>query len=357
MATPSAPPRRAGGTWSSGNDAGIVLQSANNTLHNNFVGTDRDGQVAVPNGDGIWVAGGNLNTIGGSAFNQGNLVSGNSGAGVLVSLGASGNQLLGNNIGLTAGQGAALPNDRGVAIEQGDGNDMGAVMGERGNVIAGNTVTGTGVQITGLSNENTVQGNFIGTSGRRNRLRQPGQRRVRRPGRHRQPDRGHGRRRWQRDRKLAATRVSGSRVAGATRGATGCCATASSPTCSWASTWAGTRARTASTPNDANDADTVATRANRGQNFPVITAAVRTGGTTVATGTLDAATAGTQYRIEIYRSGGCDSFGFGEGATFATAVTPTTNGGGDASFSGPGPWRCRRRGAHRHRDGLLGGPQ
>ena len=322
-----------GGNVVSGNDAGIVLQSANNTIYNNFVGTDRDGQASVPNGDGIRLAGANLNTIGGSAFNQGNLMSGNTDAGVEIDGGSSGNQFFANNIGLTAGLGAALPNGRGVVIPFGDQNDIGGP--GAGNVIAASNST-NGVQITGLSNENRVQGNFIGTSGTGTAFGNLGS--------------GVFVGLGASDNLIGGTTAaegnvianSGDNGVGILRGGSDTRGNRVLLNRIFASgdlgiDLGGTGGADGVTPNDANDADTEATLANRGQNFPVITSAVKTGATTLATGTLDAATAGVPHRIEIFRSATCNAFGFGEGANFAASVTPTTNGSGDATFSVPVP--------------------
>ncbi len=310
-----------GGNVVSGNDAGIVLQSANNTIYNNFVGTDRDGQLAVPNGDGIRLSSANLNTIGGSTFNQGNLFSGNTDAGVEIDGGSAGNQFFANNIGLRAGQGGTLPNGRGVVIPQGDNNDIGGP--GAGNVIAASSST-NGVQITGgLSSGNRVQGNFIGTSGTGTAFGNVGS--------------GVFVGLGASDNLIGGTVAgegnvianSGDRGVGIARGGTDTRGNRVLQNRIFSSgdlgiDLGGNGGADDVTPNDPDDADTSATLANRGQNFPVITSAVKTGATTVATGTLDAATAGVPHRIEIFRSATCNAFGFGEGANFATAVTPTT---------------------------------
>ena len=171
----------------------------------------------------------------------------------------------------------------------------------------------------------------------------------------RQPDRRHGRRRGQRDRNSGGNGVGILRGGSDTRG-NRVLRNRIFANVSLGIDLGGNAGADGVTPNDANDADTVTTRANEGQNFPVITAAVTTGGTTVATGTLDAATAGTQYRIEILpqrqlrflrlRRGG-DIRGGRDPHTRTVAATPASR---------PRSLARRRRGAHRHRHGLPADP-
>ena len=82
------------------------------------------------------------------------------------------------------------------------------------------------------------------------------------------------------------------------------------------------------TANDAGDGDT---GPNGLQNFPVVTAASLSGGNVTVSGTLNSA-ASTTFRVEIFSNSACDSFGFGEGATFLGAFDVSTDGGGNASF-------------------------
>jgi Ca2+-binding RTX toxin-like protein len=146
------------------------------TIQGNYVGTDVNGTVAVPNGQpGIAVLDQVTNTtIGGTAAGAGNVVSGNSGGGILVSNyfgnGApTGTVIQGNRIGTAAGGSAALPNTVnttfdgfGVKLDKVANTTVGGTASGAGNLISGNA--GPGVEITGAaSTGDVVAGNFIGT--------------------------------------------------------------------------------------------------------------------------------------------------------------------------------------------------
>ena len=83
------------------------------------------------------------------------------------------------------------------------------------------------------------------------------------------------------------------------------------------------------TPNDAGDADT---GPNDLQNFPVLTSANFNAGTAAVSGTLNSAVS-TQYRIEFFSNTSCDPTGYGEGQTFLSAMSVTTNGSGNATIN------------------------
>lgn len=138
---------------------GISIAGANNVVQGNYVGTDVTGMTAVRNRTaGIFVTGSG-NTIGGTDPGAGNLVSGN-GRGVYL-FGGSGNNVLGNRIGLNA-QGGVLGNGgEGILITNGASNNLiGGTSAAAGNVVAGN---GTGITLFLGATGNTIQGNRIGT--------------------------------------------------------------------------------------------------------------------------------------------------------------------------------------------------
>lgn len=87
-------------------------------------------------------------------------------------------------------------------------------------------------------------------------------------------------------------------------------------------------------PNDPCDSDT--SPGNKGQNYPVLTAASIAGGNVTISGTLNSV-AGTAYRIEFFSSPTCNASGNGEGKTYLGFVNTTTNGTCDAAF-GPAPF-------------------
>ena len=134
---------------------GIFLGSDNNLIQGNYIGTDKSGTKDFGNNQyGVEVASASGNTI------SGNVISGNVHGGLIIDGGSSGNEVLGNRIGTTAG-GSPLGNGSGVFVEGdlsfdnliGDGTVAGS------NTIAFNSQDG--VMVRGSGNGNTVSRNSI----------------------------------------------------------------------------------------------------------------------------------------------------------------------------------------------------
>jgi titin len=158
-----------GGIWING--AG----TNNNIVSGNYIGTNAAGTAALANGsDGVHIENGaSNNTIGGSTAAARNLISGNSGLGVLITGGGTNNNLVaGNYIGTDVnGSGPVgyyngpLGNAvNGVQVDSGAANNtIGGLTGTPGtglgNVISGNHQRG--VAMYGVSN-NLVAGNIVG---------------------------------------------------------------------------------------------------------------------------------------------------------------------------------------------------
>ncbi len=140
-----------GGNVISGNSKDGVL-IASGASGNQVMGS----QIGA-NGSGIGVeVGGNSNTVGGTASGARNIISGNSGTGLVV---AGGDLVLGNYIGTNAAGNAALPNS--VGIVMGSANTIGGTASGAGNLISGNS--SDGVQIVSGGANNHLLGNYIGT--------------------------------------------------------------------------------------------------------------------------------------------------------------------------------------------------
>lgn len=146
-----------------------IFNSSNNTVQGNYIGTDATGMLAFPNlQTGVAVSSSYSddkypinNLIGGDLSEEGNLISGNASSGILLS-NVSSTFIQGNIIGLSANQSVALPNDTGILISNGIGNQVGGSSGNEGNVISGNY---TGISIQSSSTVNTiVKGNWIGVN-------------------------------------------------------------------------------------------------------------------------------------------------------------------------------------------------
>ena len=171
----------------SGNLAsGIILQRAafGNSVEGNFIGTDVTG-TKIPLLENTDRTQGNLqngisfinlaydNTIGGTVPGAGNVIAGNTGNGVDLSSGSTGNLVLGNTIGVDVTGIRELGNAlNGVFINDVSGNTIGGTTPGAGNLISGNVLNGlqiaagtgkTQTSTGGMVQGSTVEGNFIGT--------------------------------------------------------------------------------------------------------------------------------------------------------------------------------------------------
>lgn len=161
------PPTGQGNVLAGNGDAGIFVDgSSDNVILGNRIGSDGTGFVAGPgNARGIVLqAGAQRNSIGGAGPEQRNIISGNTGHGiVLTGSGTTANTIGGNIIGATITADAALPNGGdGVHVANGAStNEIGRDEGGGANLISGNL--GNGVVITGTGTiSNTVEHNVIG---------------------------------------------------------------------------------------------------------------------------------------------------------------------------------------------------
>ena len=150
----------------SGNTTGIDLStnSLDWIIQGNFIGTDSEGEGAVGNRTGIVVSDGTGDVIGGSASTARNIIAGNTADGLIIN-GGTMNVVVGDYIGPNIG-GIVGPGNGGVGIQLADGatfNLIGALTTASRNIISGNT--GGGVLITGAgTDDNNVQDDFIGTT-------------------------------------------------------------------------------------------------------------------------------------------------------------------------------------------------
>jgi len=139
--------------------SGVSLNSTDNLIIGNYIGTDASGTAAVPNGTGLLTLQGG-NVVGGPGEGERNVISGNSGRGIDCYSG--GNYIRGNFIGTDAGGTAPLGNGGdGIYASPGGGNIIGGAGSGEGNVISGNT--GVGIHLE-QSDNNIIRGNFIGTN-------------------------------------------------------------------------------------------------------------------------------------------------------------------------------------------------
>ncbi|HEX8071742.1 MAG TPA: FG-GAP-like repeat-containing protein [Pyrinomonadaceae bacterium] len=309
--------------------AGIQITGTgadNNVVQGNLVGTAATGTAAVPNGvNGVAV--GNAaanNTVGGTAAGARNILSGNTGSGVLLATGAT-NTVQGNYIGTDINGTAALPNSfAGVNIfGPTTGNQIGGATPAARNVISGNV--GHGIVLQSAAGNNVIRGNYIGVAA-------DGATALGNTGAS-----GRG---------ITVIGTSNdNQIGGPAAGEGNVIAFNALEGVNVNATCTGVRVQGNSiysnanlgldlngdgvTANDAGDGDT---GANNLQNFPVITSAQTSGATTAVAGTLNSA-ANTQFQIEFFSNPTCDASGNGEGRTFLGSTTVTTDGSGNANIN------------------------
>lgn len=134
--------------------------ASNNVVIGNLIGTDASGTKALGNKyDAIFLSGATNTRIGGLEPGERNIISGNGGSGITVAgRRTSGNVLLGNYCGTDVTGTVALPNvGSGITIEGGGSNNR-----IEGNLLSGNQ--GAGITIGDWNScYNAVVGNRIGT--------------------------------------------------------------------------------------------------------------------------------------------------------------------------------------------------
>ncbi len=142
----------------SGNGTGIAMSNSPGTLvQGNFIGTNAAGDAALPNTTGLSVGNSDDATIGGASAGEGNLISGNDGAGISIG-GSDGVSILGNLIGTDATGMLALGNGYGINASAADGLVIGAP--GAGNVVSANF---NGMLLNNGITGAVLHGNFIGT--------------------------------------------------------------------------------------------------------------------------------------------------------------------------------------------------
>jgi len=243
--------------------------SPGNVVKGNYIGTDSSGTVARGNGSyGIFVADARDNLIGGAGAGEGNVISANR-LGVSLEQNAARNIVQGNLIGTQKDGTTPLGNaTNGVLIHEG------AVNASASNNTIGGASTGAGNTIA-FNGENGVT---IGSN----------------------PPVA----------VVCCNAVEGNSIHSNVRLGIDL-------------------RRDGVTPNDPGDGDT---GANNLQNFPVLTSASTSGGSTTVNGTLNS-TPNTTFRLEFFSNTVCDPSQHGEGQTFLGFISVTTDGGGNASFT------------------------
>jgi hypothetical protein len=326
------------GNLISGNGGnGVSLGDTNtsgNLVRGNFIGTTPDGLSPLNNFSiGVFIVNGaSGNIVGGNTPATRNLISGNGGNGVLISdPGTSGNEVLGNYIGVNINGTGSLPNGQsGVVIQSGAfANIIGTPDPVTRNILSGNGARGIWISDSGTIG-NLVQGNYIGVA-------VDGVTAVSNL--------------WEGVVILngAQANVIGFDITGAGAGNiianSGLEGVAIYDSGSTSNTIrgnaifnnsrlginlaGGTEDAFGVTANDLQDPDT---GPNDLQNFPVITSASVVGGATSVAGTLNS-TPSRGFIIDVYRNSAADPSGCGEGQVYLGSVPLTTDAAGNGNFS------------------------
>jgi hypothetical protein len=299
--------------------------SSNNLIEGNFIGTDVTGQHALGGVDGVEVAGGSDNTIGGISSGTGNLISGN-GMGIILLAAADGDLVEGNLIGTNASGTQALPNvadsrdnadynqpdqgSNGVYLSDfASDNIIGGSASGAANIISGNAKNGIEIYGSGTTG-NVIEGNYIGTN-----------------------ITGAATLANANDGVLIQGGASANTTGGTTAGAGN---TIAFNVGNGVDLDSGTGNSILGNSihdntglgivlNSANDA-------NDNQAAPVLTGVSSSGSGTAINGTLHSV-ASTTFRVEFFSNQRPDPTGFGQGQTFLGLVNVATDGTGNATFS------------------------
>jgi uncharacterized repeat protein (TIGR01451 family) len=313
----------------SGNGAaGVeILASNSNVVQGNFIGTNADGSAALaaPATAAVGVLldnGATSNAIGGTQANAPNVISGNSGDGVVISgssiaggtLSAS-NVVQGNFIGTTLAGNKAIANaGSGVVLRAGaNKNTIGGAAAGNQNIISGNALSGI-VLIDATTTDNLIQGNLIGAAaGGTTALANGG------------------------DGILVdgALRTTIGAANGTTAG------TPASNTIAFnkafgveVASGTGNSIRVNSIFGNTKFGIGLDDNANNQQPPPGLLTAQTSSNTTTVTGQLHAQP-NASYTIDIYADDPTDAPGVGQGRTYAGTTTVTTDANGNATFTLP----------------------
>jgi hypothetical protein len=165
--------------------SGIRLQTGgSNWLYGNYIGTNFNGDTRSANQRGLWIDGGSSNNRIGTDANgvndsaERNIISANIEQNIWIYQPAtSGNQIMGNYIGLNASGTAAVGTNNstvastGILVQESSYTIIGTDGDGQGDALEGNVISGSilNINLTGTSNlneshHNRISGNLIGTN-------------------------------------------------------------------------------------------------------------------------------------------------------------------------------------------------
>jgi uncharacterized repeat protein (TIGR01451 family) len=295
--------------------------ASNNMIEGNLIGTTANGLSPLGNAlSGVLIAGASGNQIGFPGNGLGNIISGNTGAGIQLTSGASGNVIQNDSIGVGADGKTPVGNGGdGILLQDAPDTMIGGTDLNEANVIGCNQ--GNGINIAG-GTEVLVSGNFIGTD-LTGTL-----------------DLGNH--------TNGVNLASSSNTVGGTNGGAanvidfnGAGSTGSGvelvgnvnqnailSNSIYENAGLGINLGDGPTPNHPPGS----TGPNNYQNYPVLSTAQSDGSSTTVQGTLSDAP-NTMYLLQFFSSPTEDSTGFGQGDVLVGSLSVTTNSAGNASFT------------------------
>lgn len=311
-------------------NGGILLNgTSNTTIAGNWIGIDSDGSTAAGNGTaGLFALNGASSLIiGTSSPADRNVISGNSGSGILLGDSGTTGTIQNNYIGTNATGTAAVGNITGIQLISVTAMQIGGTGASQGNVISGNSAEG--ISVASDTGSATILGNLVGTNAPGNAALANG----------------------------SGIYVYGSSGVAPANVAIGNDTSAGSNTIAYNSgVGIGLLATTppatgvqvrgnsifsngglgidlggdnAVTANDVGDGDS---GGNGLQNFPLITSSSFSGGSITINGTFNS-TANRNFTLRFYQNPTCDPSGNGEGQTYLGSTPVTTDGSGNATYS------------------------
>jgi hypothetical protein len=147
-----------------GNSFGVHMTGVRGVVvTGNYIGTDAEGETAIPNQVGIYTIDASEIIIGGSSDAERNVISGNESTGLHFN--HSGHSIIaGNYIGTNADGDVAVPNGGGIYLGAGVDNTIGGTAPGEGNLIAYNNGDGVRVEYVSATG-NAIRGNSIHSNG------------------------------------------------------------------------------------------------------------------------------------------------------------------------------------------------
>ncbi|MBK6725341.1 MAG: hypothetical protein IPG58_19375 [Acidobacteria bacterium] len=135
----------------------ITLGATGNEILGNRIGTNVAGTAAIPNQTGIVINAANNNKIGNGTPERVNLISGNAANGIEI-IQTTGNSVKGNKIGVTMSLTPLGNGGHGIVVRDSPGTLIGGELANEGNIVCNNSGNGILVETTAANPANRILG-------------------------------------------------------------------------------------------------------------------------------------------------------------------------------------------------------